>query len=64
MDYPVPSPPDPVGHVKVDWIDEGEGCKRPAGWYFWDETWSSAYGPFETEDDCRDALLIYSSTLR
>ena len=28
-------------------------------WYFWDETWTTAYGPFSCEDAARDACTSY-----
>ncbi len=33
--------------------------KDKDGWYFWDETWSSAVGPFDTEEKAREALNKY-----
>lgn len=33
---------------------------RPDGWYFWDETWVFDHGPFETQQECREALLRYA----
>jgi hypothetical protein len=29
------------------------------GWWFFDESWSERYGPFETEKECRDELKLY-----
>lgn len=29
-------------------------------WYFWDESWSDYYGPYETEDDAKIALNEYT----
>ena len=28
-------------------------------WFFWDETWSQSYGPYETEWKAREALHRY-----
>lgn len=28
-------------------------------WYFWDETWADAYGPFDTEAQARTELARY-----
>lgn len=28
-------------------------------WYFWDETWASKVGPFETEEEVKKALAEY-----
>lgn len=33
------------------------------GFWFWDETWASAFGPFENYETCRDALEEYCKTL-
>lgn len=32
-------------------------------WYFYDETWTDPYGPFETEKECREAFKIYCETM-
>lgn len=32
---------------------------RDCKWYFYDETWTDRYGPFETEQEARDEFLIY-----
>lgn len=32
-------------------------------WYFWDETWSSEIGPYDTYSLCREALDNYSKDL-
>lgn len=32
-------------------------------YYFWDETWSYAYGPFETVEEARAACAEYEKTL-
>lgn len=38
--------------------------KTGAGeWYFYDETWSSAVGPFKTEEKARGALAKYCEEL-
>lgn len=31
-------------------------------WYFWDETWSSKYGPYRTEDEANAAIVEYART--
>lgn len=28
-------------------------------WYFWDESWSTQYGPYETEEEARAGLKKY-----
>ena len=30
------------------------------GYVFWDEAWANAYGPFDKEQDCHDALHCYA----
>ena len=32
-------------------------------YWFWDETWASCYGPFETLDACNKSLESYAKTL-
>jgi len=32
-------------------------------WYFWDETWTHNYGPFDTEQLCEEQLKKYSEYL-
>lgn len=29
-------------------------------WYFWDETWSDRYGPFDTEEKAKEELAKYA----
>ena len=33
------------------------------GWWFYDETWSTAYGPFDDEEAARTGLNTYAETL-
>ncbi len=33
------------------------------GWGFWDETWSEAYGPYDTEEHARTVLAAYCATV-
>lgn len=33
--------------------------EKDGKWYFWDETWSNSYGPFDTEDIAKDKLKNY-----
>lgn len=28
-------------------------------WYFWDEVWVDRYGPYDTEEECKEALDRY-----
>jgi hypothetical protein len=30
-----------------------------AGWYFWNETWSDCYGPYDTEEEAKEELNRY-----
>jgi len=46
---------DPVFYDEAAFDD----MRSPGGWYFWDETWSHAYGPFATEREARRALDYY-----
>lgn len=32
-------------------------------WWFWDETWASQYGPYESRDEAIIALNNYASSL-
>lgn len=41
--------------IKADPVD-----KKIDGWYFWDETWSEGYGPYDSEQICRVALINYA----
>ena len=33
------------------------------GWYFWDETWSNAIGPYLNEVMCRESAIAYGKYL-
>jgi hypothetical protein len=33
------------------------------GWFFWNETWSESYGPYDTEEIARENLREYCETL-
>jgi hypothetical protein len=33
------------------------------GWHFYDETWADSMGPFDTLEECRDALSRYCDYL-
>lgn len=41
----------------------GNGELLSTGWYYWDETWGSCYGPFEDEEECRKSLGLYTESL-
>lgn len=32
-------------------------------WWFWNETWSDAYGPYETEEEAAKAATEYAKTI-
>ncbi len=36
---------------------------RGPGWYFWDETWAQAYGPYQTEAVAREMCSKYAASL-
>ena len=36
---------------------------RDDGWYFWDESWAFAYGPFPTKDMAIETFKDYCDTL-
>jgi len=36
------------------------GDKAPEGWYFWDETWSKAYGPYGSYEIACSNLKTYA----
>ena len=40
--------------VHIDWDDDK--------WYFWDETWATRYGPYDSETAARRALKYYGRT--
>ena len=44
-------PHDPVEYANKD--------IRESGWYFWDEVWLDSYGPYNTEQEAREALERY-----
>jgi hypothetical protein len=51
---------DPVVHIPGTESPDSlaEGYTSP-GWYFYDETWVKLYGPYSTEQKCRDSLCQY-----
>jgi hypothetical protein len=36
---------------------------RPPGYYFYDESGSECYGPYETKEQCREGLEKYALSL-
>lgn len=53
---------DHIFHEEKEWKD-GRGDKHQPGWYFWDETGSDAYGPFETRKRVNAAIAAYAKNL-
>jgi len=49
------TPHDPVEYVRHD--------NREEGWYFWNEIWVDSYGPYNTEEEAREALNRYREAL-
>ena len=49
------TPHDPVEYVRHD--------NREEGWYFWNEIWVDSYGPYNTEEEAREALERYCEAL-
>lgn len=37
--------------------------EREGKWFFWDETWSYDYGPFDTEEEAKRNLKAYTRFL-
>jgi hypothetical protein len=42
---------------------EGPAWHRQRRWYFWNETWSDHYGPFDSEAEARRSLAEYAAKL-
>ena len=50
--------------VWLDSVEDPDLCNfSTPGWYFWDETQSTCYGPYETWLDCYNQLCNYSEAL-
>lgn len=55
---------------EVEWLEDNGsyeekvawGYTKP-GWYFWDETWSHAHGPYETESEAIESCNRYVKSL-
>ncbi len=54
---------DPVQYIAEPGPDGDLWGWAGAGWYFWDETGSQGYGPYEDEATARRALRRYSESL-
>ena len=61
-----PSPIDYFCEEEIERMDEcgrkGAGITR-AGWYFWNETWTDAYGPYSCRLEAEIALQKYCTHL-
>ena len=44
-------------------IKENPVYEKGGKWYFWDETWSNTYGPFDSEEITRKKLENYNKLL-
>lgn len=38
-------------------------CKCEGKFYYFDETWANAYGPFDTLEEAEDSLTEYCKTI-
>lgn len=61
----MPTSSDPVEfYTQAKLADLQRDCGLTTeGWYFWDETWAYAHGPYETEELCRQSLYVYGQSL-
>ena len=51
---------DPVRY----WTTKDENMPKDGpGWYFWDNTWTKIYGPFNSKRECLEKLAKYTKTL-
>jgi hypothetical protein len=49
-----------VQYVENGFVDEVTGDYHIGGmWYFWDESMSHIYGPYETREDAEDVEEFY-----
>lgn len=57
---------DPIFQYDDDatpYADASGNWMRMGKWYFWNEVWSDAEGPFDTEEEARNALDEYAARL-
>ena len=45
--------------IPYDHVEYANKDIRESGWYFWDEVWLDSYGPYNTEQEAREALERY-----
>lgn len=51
--------PNSIEYISKDWdLSDFAGYSCP-GWYFWDETWSNCYGPFNSKNEAKIHLEEY-----
>lgn len=55
--------PDPVFYWDSPGEDAQESGWKGPGWYFYDETWSYAYGPHKNKEEAHVACQRYCDTL-
>ena len=51
------------GHNPVFYHNGEDDMIGPEGWYHYDETWSDAYGPYESKEEAVKALVEYAKSL-
>ncbi len=50
----------PVAYYpSVDGTPEPSQGYTSAGYYFWDETWATCYGPYDSENIALEACAVY-----
>ncbi len=58
---------DPVFQVTKEWLENCDSDRRhlfmEGFWYFWNETWSDAEGPYDSEFIAREWLHRYLNQL-
>ena len=65
--YTPSSKSDPVRYLAdvdvKDWEDLDLVGYEGEGFYFWDETWTCLFGPFDTQEQCLEACKKYARDL-
>ncbi len=51
----------PLNHIEDEFKNVYSNLED--GWYFWDETWTDAHGPYDAEDIAREHLNEYCKEL-
>lgn len=52
-----------IGEVVIECQPPNPIFKTTKGWYFWDEVWANAIGPFNTKTDAQKHLKEYANYL-